>query len=67
MFVFTTTSRTVLEPKRSPIQWVPGVLSLGVKRPGREADHSPHVVVRSKDEWGSTSTPPIILHDVVLS
>jgi len=23
-----------------PIQWVPGVLSLGVKRPGREADYS---------------------------
>jgi hypothetical protein len=23
------------------IQWVPGTLSLGVKRPGREADHSP--------------------------
>jgi hypothetical protein len=22
-------------------QWVPGALSLGVKRPGREADHSP--------------------------
>jgi len=25
----------------TPIQWVPGALSLGVKRPGREADHSP--------------------------
>jgi hypothetical protein len=25
----------------APIQWVPGALSLGVKRPGREADHSP--------------------------
>jgi hypothetical protein len=25
----------------SPIQWVPGALSLGVKRPGREAHHSP--------------------------
>jgi hypothetical protein len=24
-----------------PIQWVPGALSLGIKRPGREADHSP--------------------------
>jgi hypothetical protein len=23
------------------IEWVPGALSLGVKRPGREADHSP--------------------------
>jgi hypothetical protein len=24
-----------------PIQWVPGALSPGVKRPGREVDHSP--------------------------
>jgi hypothetical protein len=24
-----------------PIQWVSGALSLGVERPGREADHSP--------------------------
>jgi hypothetical protein len=24
-----------------PIQWVQGTLSLGVKRPVREADHSP--------------------------
>jgi hypothetical protein len=23
------------------VQWVPGALSLGVKRPGREADYSP--------------------------
>jgi hypothetical protein len=24
-----------------PSQWVPGDVSLGLKRPGREADHSP--------------------------
>jgi hypothetical protein len=40
-FLFTTASRTVLGPTQSPIQWVPGALSLGVKRPAREADHSP--------------------------
>jgi hypothetical protein len=28
-----------LGPTQPPIQWVPGALSLGVKRPGREADH----------------------------
>jgi hypothetical protein len=28
-------------PTQPPIQWVPGVLSLGVERPEREADHSP--------------------------
>jgi hypothetical protein len=34
-------SSTVLGPTQPPIQWVPGVLSLVVKRPGREADNSP--------------------------
>jgi hypothetical protein len=33
--------RPALRPTQTPIQWVPGALSLGVKRPGREADHSP--------------------------
>jgi hypothetical protein len=41
IFLFTTASRKALGPTQPPIQWVPGALSLGVKRPGREADHSP--------------------------
>jgi hypothetical protein len=41
IFLFTTVSRTALGPTQLPIRWVPGALSLGVKRPGREADHSP--------------------------
>jgi hypothetical protein len=41
VFLFTTASRTALRPTQPPIQWLPGSLSLGVKRPGREADHSP--------------------------
>jgi hypothetical protein len=40
IFLFTTVSRTALGPTQPPIQWVSGALSLGVKRPGREADHS---------------------------
>jgi hypothetical protein len=40
-FLLATASRTALGPTQPPIQWVPGALSLGVKRPGREADHSP--------------------------
>jgi hypothetical protein len=40
-FLFTTASRTALGPTQPPIQWVQWALSLGVKRPGREADHSP--------------------------
>jgi hypothetical protein len=38
---FTTASRPALGPTQPLIQWVPGVLSLGVKQPGHEADHSP--------------------------
>jgi hypothetical protein len=41
IFLFTTASTTALEPTQTTIQWVPGALSLVVKRPGREADHSP--------------------------
>jgi hypothetical protein len=47
---FTTASRMALEPTQPPIQWVPGALSWGVKRPGREADHSPPSSAEAK-EW----------------
>jgi hypothetical protein len=40
MFLFTTASRLALGPTQPPIQWIRGALSLGVRRPGREADHS---------------------------
>jgi hypothetical protein len=40
IFLFTA-SRTALGPTHPPIQWVKGARSLGIKRPGREADHSP--------------------------
>jgi len=41
IFLFTTSSRPALGPTHTPIRWVPVALYLGVKRPGREADHSP--------------------------
>jgi hypothetical protein len=41
IFLFTTASRSALVPSQPPIQSVPRALSLGVKRPGREAEHSP--------------------------
>jgi hypothetical protein len=39
----------------------------GVKRPEREADHSPPSSVEVKNEWSYTFTPPVRLHCVVLS
>jgi hypothetical protein len=42
---------------KPPIEWVPGALSLGVKRPGREADHSPPSSDEAKNEWSYASTP----------
>jgi hypothetical protein len=38
IFLFTTASRTALIPTQLPMQCLPGALSLGVERPGREAD-----------------------------
>jgi hypothetical protein len=40
-FFVTTASRPALGPTPPPIHWVPGALSLGVKRAVHEADHSP--------------------------
>jgi hypothetical protein len=40
-----------LGPTQLPIEWVPGALSLGVKRPGREADHSHPSSAEDKNEW----------------
>jgi hypothetical protein len=52
----TIVSRPTLRPTQT-IQWVPGALSLGVKRPGREADHSPPLSAGVKTAWSYTSTP----------
>jgi hypothetical protein len=67
IFLFTIMSRMAAGPTQPPIQWVPGALSLGVKRPGHEADHSPPSSAEVKNAWGYTSTPPICLHGVVPS
>jgi hypothetical protein len=49
IFLFTTASRTDLGPTQPPVQWLPGALSLGRKRPGRESDHSPSSSAEVKD------------------
>jgi hypothetical protein len=45
IFLFTT---AFTQP---PVQWVPEALSLGVKRPGREADHSLQSGAKVKITW----------------
>jgi hypothetical protein len=40
IFLFSTASRPTLGPKQPPIHCVPGALSPGVKRQGRDVDHS---------------------------
>jgi len=52
-----------LGPTQPPIQWVSGVLYLGVKR---EADHSPPSSAEVKQAWSCTATPRICLHGVLL-
>jgi hypothetical protein len=47
----TTASRQAVGPTQPPIQWVPRALSLGVKQPGHEADHSPPSNAEVKNEW----------------
>jgi hypothetical protein len=45
----------VLGTTQPPIQWVS--FSPGVKRSGREADHSPPTIAEVKNMWRSASTP----------
>jgi hypothetical protein len=66
IFLFITLSRPALVPTEPPIQWIPEALSLEVKRPGREADHSPQSKPRSKNALNYNSNPPIRLHGVLL-
>jgi len=53
-------------PTQPPIQRVAGALSLGIKLPGREADHLDPPSAEVKNSWRYTSTP-IRLHGVVLN
>jgi hypothetical protein len=66
IFLLTTTSRPTLGPTQPPIQWVTAALSVEVKRPVCEADHSPPSSAKVKNAWSYTSTPPVRLHGVCL-
>jgi hypothetical protein len=58
-FLLSTSSRIVLGPTQSPMQWVQGVIPPAVKRLKRESDHSPPASGEVKGIWiyKYTSTP----------
>jgi hypothetical protein len=64
--LFTTASRKALGSTQPPIQWITGALSLKVKRPGRETDHSPPSSVEVKEYVKLYLHSPIRLHRVML-
>jgi hypothetical protein len=64
---FDTMSIPVLEPIQPPFQWVPRALSLGVKRPGRESNHSPPSRAEVEECVDLYLHCPIRLHGMVLS
>jgi len=58
-------SRPALGPTQPPVQWVPGVLSPGVKRGrGVTLTTHPYLVPRSWMSRSYTSSPPKRLHGV---
>jgi hypothetical protein len=67
MFPFDIMSRPALESTQPPIQWVLGALSLGVKRPEREADHSLPSSAEVKECVELYLHSPICPHGVVFS
>jgi hypothetical protein len=57
-FHVSLSSRPTLGSTQPPMKWVMAALSSGLKRPGREADHSPPTSGEVKKTWVYTSTPP---------
>jgi hypothetical protein len=56
-FILSRSSRSLPGPTQPPIQCVPGALSPGVKRPGREVDHTPPTSAEVKKAYIYTFTP----------
>jgi hypothetical protein len=55
--LFASASRLALWSNQLPMKWVPEDLSPGVKRPGREADHTPQSSAEVKNAWNYASVP----------
>jgi hypothetical protein len=65
IFPLASVSRPALGPTQPPVQWVPRVLSPGVKRGrGVALTTHPHLVSRSRMSRSYTSSPPKHLHGV---
>jgi hypothetical protein len=60
IFLLATAFSLALGPTQTPIQRVPGVLSVGVKHSGRESDHSPPSSVEVDNAWTYASTLPYV-------
>jgi hypothetical protein len=53
-----SSSIPALGSAQAPMPWVPGAFFPGIKRSGREADHSPWATAEVKKMCIYTSTPP---------
>ena len=56
-FIFSKTSRPLLQLIQSSIQWILWAISLLIKRPLREFNHSPPINFEIKDRWSYKSLP----------
>jgi hypothetical protein len=66
IFLFSIALRPALSPTQSPIQWVLGALSQGVKQQERETDQSPSSSFEVKNR-GATFPLSIFLRGIVLN
>jgi hypothetical protein len=66
IILFSIASRPDLRHTQPPIQWVPSVLSPGVKRQKREINHSSSSSAEAMN-GGAIPPLPMRLHDVVLN
>jgi len=57
IILFVSAYRPTLGSTQPRIQRVPGFISLGIKRPGREADKLPPYSAEVKNTWRYTVTP----------